>query len=142
MHVVWLGMVVVVLPGHASHMRLDVAVPAVTTRVPARQSVQAMQAALFEALLKVPLAQAAQVRFVVALPGETTTCPGAQSRLGTHWLAALPSWSQLPMPQACGAAAPPGQYWPAAQGSHVGGRPSLAGAVWRVPASHSLTGKH
>lgn len=46
------------------------------------------------------------------------------------------------MGQGTGAAVPPAQYSPGAQGAHVGGALPEPGAVWRVPAAHALAGKH
>ena len=43
--------------------------------------------------------------------------PGLQSFHGTHCVAGSPSWSQVPIGQGTGAAVPPAQNSPAAQGA-------------------------
>lgn len=61
-------------------------------------------------VLKVPVAQAVQARLTVALPAVLTYVPALQAVHGTQAVPAFWSLSQVPLPQATGAAAPPAQY--------------------------------
>jgi hypothetical protein len=72
--------------------------PTVEMYVPAEHEVHVAQLVSSVAVLKVPLAQAAQVRFVVALPLTETYVPAAQSVHGTHAVAELLSLSHVPWP--------------------------------------------
>jgi hypothetical protein len=66
-------------------------VPAVLTYVPAAQVDHAVQLIAFVVVLNVPLAQAAHVRSLVALPAAVARCPATQSVHATHAVAELPS---------------------------------------------------
>ena len=58
--------------GHALHTRSAVAEGELAAKLPAKQVVQAMQAVALLVVLKLPLAQDAQVRSVVVVPSLVT----------------------------------------------------------------------
>lgn len=58
-----------------------------------------------------------------------------------HAVAELPSWSQLPLLQACFGVAPPAQYVPLSQAAQVAADVGVAGAVCSVPAAQALADK-
>ena len=84
-------------------------VPAVLTYVPAAHVVHAPQLAAFVVVLKLPLAQVAQVRSAVLEPELVTYCPAAHTVFGAHGVAEFPSWSHSVALHAVFAVVPPGQ---------------------------------
>jgi hypothetical protein len=86
--------------------------------------------------------QAAQVRFVVALPSLTTDCPAAQSVRVAHAVAGLPSWSQVLPPQATAAVVWPAQYSPGLHVAHTGAMVLVPAALCTVPAAHMPCARH
>jgi hypothetical protein len=121
----------------AAQSRSPAAVAAVDTKVPAGHVRHGEQAPRFGCAENVPLSHATHDRFAVAEPAASTRSPGAQLAHGTHPVAAMPSWSQVPWGQLAFGAEPPGHEVPA---SH--GRQSLAGAPSRraVPGAHGSGG--
>ena len=97
--------------------------------VPAGQTVNAAQLSAFSVEEKLPLAQSAQVRLVVALPGVSTYLPATQVVRFTHGVADEPSSSQVPAGQVTGALTPPLQEVPAAQAVQPAGVRLVAGVV-------------
>ena len=86
--------------------------------------------------LNEPLAHAVHARSAVALPAAVMIWPGEHDVQGTHAVAELPSWSQLPLAHATFGATSPAQYVPASQGSQTGGDVGVAACVCTVPAAH------
>ena len=94
--------VVVCLPlAHAEQSRSAAALPTVLTYVPAAQVFQLPHVAEFTAVLNVWAAHEVHVRLVVAEPEATTFCPSIQSTWATQAVAEFPSWSHVPLAQAC-----------------------------------------
>jgi hypothetical protein len=118
------------------------AVPAALTYVPGWQSVHAVQLAALLVVLKVPLAQAAQVWSAVAVPGAAMLWPATQLVHATHAVDEAASSSHVPLAHACFGVAPPAQYVPASHAAHTGGEVGVPGEVCSVPASHAPCGRH
>ena len=106
-----------------------VAVPGAVVVVPAGQMMNALQVALFSTELKLPVAQAAQVRSVSVVPSAVTEVPTTQVVLLMHGVAGLLSSSQVPAAQVTGTAVPPTQELPGLQVAQVGAVDSVPGAV-------------
>ncbi len=111
------------------------------TNVPAWQSVHDAQETAFCCVENRPLAQAVQLRSEVVVPSVPTNCPATQAVFGAQAVAALPSWSQVPVAQTDLGAVPPGQWLPASQLSQVGGEVGVPGVVCTVPASQAPLGR-
>lgn len=79
-----------------------------------------MHTAAFAIVLNVPLVHAAHVRSVVRVPSTETKYPGTHAVCGMHGVAALPSWSQVPLTQDSFGAVPPAQYVPASHSAQTG----------------------
>jgi hypothetical protein len=101
-----------------------------------------VQLAAFAVALKVPLAHAAHVWSVVALPETETACPGMQFVHAAQAVAGLASWSHVPLAHACFGVAAPAQYVPTSHGAHTGGEVGVAAAVCSVPAAQAPSGRH
>ena len=95
--------------GQAVHTRSTVADGALLTKVPGSQVDHGAQLMALLAVLKLPLSQAEHTRSDTAVPSDETNDPGAQAVFPTQGVAALPSWSQVPTPQATCALVPPEQ---------------------------------
>ena len=128
--------------GHELHTRSTVADGVLPTKVLAGQIDHATQAAALVVALHDPLAQAAQVRSLVALPSDPTKVPGRHEVFATHGVAALWSLYQAPATQVTGSTVPPTQYCPAAQAVHTAGEVGVPTAVWTVPAPQVPCGWH
>jgi len=137
-HVASFGADVYVPDSQAEHVRSVVGLAATSMRVPGAHVVQAEQLGAFVVMLKVPLAHAVQDRSVVALPPAVTACPAVHAVHAVHAVAELPSWSQLPLLQACFGVEPPAQYVPLSQVAHTAADVGVAGAVSSVPAAQAL----
>ena len=87
--------------------------------------------------LKLPLAQAAQVRSVVVVPSCVTYVPARQVVLATQAVAGLPSLSHVPDTQVVCGLVPPAQYWPATHGVQTAGKVGVPGVVCTVPATQA-----
>ena len=122
--------------------RLTVALPLVETYSPGWQVVYDAQRAAFAVTPKVPLAHPTHVRSASLVPSVKTLCPGTHDVKAMQTVAALPSSSQVPFGQGTGGAAPPRQYVPGSQRSHIASAVGVAGASCRVPAGHAPSGKH
>lgn len=100
----------VVLPlGHVVHSRFAVALPAALTYVPGAQSLHTAQLVWFAIAVKLPAAQAVQVRFTVSEGVFETYLPGSHVAQSTHVEAAFASWSHVPAAHACLGVDPPAQ---------------------------------
>ena len=96
-----------------------------------------MQLEALAVVLKLPLVHALQARSVVAVPDTATSCPGTQLVHAMHAVAALPSWSQVPLAHDCFGVAPPAQYVPASHPVHTGGEVCVPADVCSVPAAQA-----
>jgi hypothetical protein len=101
-----------------------------------------VQLGAFIAVLYVSPVQAAQVRFVVALPSLATDCPATQFVRAPHGVAGFPSWSQVLPPQVNAGVVPPAQYSPGLHASHTGADMLVPAALCSVPAAHMPCGRH
>jgi hypothetical protein len=106
-----------------------------STKVPAGHIDQEVQATAFVAVLNDPLEQAEQTRSEVAVGSERTNVPGRQEVVATHGVAEFRSLSHVPDAQETGAASPPAQYWPAAQGAQTAAEVAVPEATSCVPAA-------
>jgi hypothetical protein len=88
--------------GHSVQAVCVVAVPGAVVVMPAGQMMNAAQTALFSTELKLPAAQAAQVRSVRVVPSAVTEVPTTQVVLRIHGVAGLLSSSQVPAAQGDG----------------------------------------
>ena len=77
-HMVWLGAEVNVSAGQVVQLWLVVVLPTFETKVPRSHLAHAAQAVEPAAALNEPLAQPAQVRSAVAVPGVASNSPAAQ----------------------------------------------------------------
>jgi hypothetical protein len=77
--------------------------------VPAWQSFHAVHDGTFGWEEKVPAGQTAHVRSVIAAPSSLTHWPATHAVLPTQAVALAPSWSHVPVGQACFGVVPPGQ---------------------------------
>jgi hypothetical protein len=125
-----------------AHVRSFAGPPATLTNCPAAQSLHAAHAGALFTVLKEPVAHAEQTRSVTAEPALPTNCPVPHTVHGAQGLAGFASWSQVPVPQACGAAVAPAQYSPGLHGAHTGDEPALPGETCFVPAAHEPCGTH
>jgi len=139
---VWFGDDVYVPPAHVAHWRSATAVPSALTWLPDSQILHGRQLAAFATTLKLPLAHDAHVRSEIAPPSLVTYCPALHAVHETHAVAALPSWSQVPLAHKIFGAALPAQYVPGSHGAHAGGAVSVAGVICAVPAAHSSAVTH
>ena len=94
---------------HREQVRSDVEVPIRLTNEPGLHAVIAAQTEAFIVVLNVAATHTEQVRSVVGEPLTAIFSPGTQLVQATHGVAASLSWSQVPIAQACFAAAPPAQ---------------------------------
>ena len=124
------------------HTRSDVAVPSVTSVCSGRQEVQAEQLNAFAVVLNEPAAQLEQARSVVLEPIAKTYCPAEHDVHDVHEVAALPSWSHVPIGHATFAVASPAQYVPGSHAAHVGGDVAVPATVCSVPGAHVPWGMH
>jgi len=114
---------------HAVHVRSVVVVPRLLENEPGRHVVMFVQAETLSAVLNVAAAQTEHERSEVVVPATLTNWPAMQLVHGTHAVAALLSWSHVPVGQAMRGRIPPPQKPPAAQAEHVGGEVNVPGAV-------------
>lgn len=120
------------------HAWFVVEVPEVLTCSPGTHAVYVVQLVAFEVVLNEPLAQGAQVRFVVVLPGEAIEVPAAQSAQGTHAVEALASASHVPLAQGTAGSSPPAQKLPAEQSEQTVLVVAVPGVLTAYPALHGV----
>ncbi|WP_420814259.1 hypothetical protein [Labilithrix luteola] len=104
------------------------------------QLVHGVQLVALRAVLYVALGHAAHVRSTTELPSTAMAFPARQSVHAAHAVAALPSWSHVPLAQACLGTSVPAQYVPTSQGLQTAGELGVAAAVCSVPAAQTSCG--
>jgi hypothetical protein len=85
--------------GQIAHVRSACVLPGDRAYSPAAQSVNALHAVAFTSAEYVPPGHAAHVRSVVGVPLALTYSPATQDVHSTHAVIALPSLSNVPLPQ-------------------------------------------
>ena len=110
-------------------------------KLPAGQSVHAMQLEPSIIVLNVPPGHAEHTRSAVGVPSVTMYDPGAQIDIGTQGVAGLASSSNMPTAHVNAGDVAPAQYWPATHTVQIVGEVDVPAPVCTVPASHAPSGR-
>jgi len=124
------------------HERSLVALPITLTKRPGAQVLHGVHDDALLTMLKEPVAHGLHWRLVTAEPGMLTSWPAPQMVQGRHGLAGLRSWSQVPLPHACGGVSVPAQYSPALQLMQAAGMSGPPADTCFVPAAQEPCGTH
>lgn len=107
-----------------------------STYCPGPQTDRSLHALAFWVSLYLLAPQLLHIGFAVAVPGLDTKVPARHAGQAAQGVVALPSSSQVPLPQAWAGVSPPGQNWPEEQRMHTGSDVGVAGEVCTVPTPH------
>lgn len=98
-----------VFAAHSVQVRLVAALGATLAYRPGAHSDQGRHVMALFATLNVPFAHTSHTRFVVVVPAVFTNSPPTHAFHAAHCVRGKPSWSQVPVAQATGAASLPAQ---------------------------------